>query len=274
MRGYSTKQVSDLIGLDPPQIRHYVRSEVLKPNRTLRGHYRFSFQDVVLLRTAKGMIDSDVTVRRTYKALRKLKSELSAARSLSALRIFASGNKVLVREADNLWEVESGQHSMDFSISDLAEEVSDLAYESAGGGKPIEELTSDELYNLGLDLEEIDQNQAKNVYQRAASLDPANVDAIINLGRILQLEGDLKMAKQAYERGLSLNPRHELANYNLGTIFDELDESAIASSYYEKAPNVPDAHYNLARLKELAGDQVSAKRHLQLYKELVELEGF
>ena len=89
---------------------------------------------------------------------------------MSALRIFASGNKVLVREADNLWEVESGQHSMDFSISDLAEEVSDLAHESAGGGKPIEELTSDELYNLGLDLEELDQNQAKNVYQRAASL--------------------------------------------------------------------------------------------------------
>ena len=72
------------------------------------------------------------------------------------------------------------------------------------------------------------------------------------------------MAKQAYERGLSLNPRHELANYNLGTIFDELDETSIASSYYERAPNVPDAHYNLARLKELAGDQVSAKRHSTL----------
>ena len=79
----------------------------------------------------------------------------------------------------------------------------------------------------------------------------------------MQLEGDLKMAKQAYEQGLSLNPRRRLANYNLGTIFDELDETSIASSYYEKA-RVPDAHYNLARLKEgIAGDQVSAKRHLQ-----------
>ena len=58
MSGYSTQQVADLIGIKPDRIRHYVRRKLLRPARSERGHYRFSFQDVVLLRTAKGMTDA------------------------------------------------------------------------------------------------------------------------------------------------------------------------------------------------------------------------
>ena len=66
----------------------------------------------------------------------------------------------------------------------------------------------------------------------------------------------------------------ELANYNLGTIYDELDESGQAATFYAKAPGVPDAHYNLARIKELQGDELSARRHLQLYHTLIDREGY
>ncbi|GIS19825.1 MAG: hypothetical protein CM15mP120_17410 [Pseudomonadota bacterium] len=49
MRGYSTKQVSELIGMKPDRVRHYVRRRLLKPARSTRGHYRFSFQDVEII---------------------------------------------------------------------------------------------------------------------------------------------------------------------------------------------------------------------------------
>jgi hypothetical protein len=37
-----------------------------------------------------------------------------------------------------------------------------------------------------------------------------------------------------------------------------------------KAPSVPDAHYNLARICELKGDEVSALRHMREYRQLID----
>ena len=42
MGGYSTREVSELIGLKPYQVRHYVRRHLLEPDRGERGEYRFT----------------------------------------------------------------------------------------------------------------------------------------------------------------------------------------------------------------------------------------
>jgi DNA-binding transcriptional MerR regulator len=119
MSGYSTQQVADLIGIKPNSIRHYVRRRLLRPARSPRGHYRFSFQDVVLLRTAKGMTDASISVRQTNRALAKLQTDLKSVTSLSAVRIYAHGNAVVVREDDHVWEVESGQMTIDLVYKPL-----------------------------------------------------------------------------------------------------------------------------------------------------------
>ena len=274
MSGYSTQQVADLIGIKPDRIRHYVRRKLLRPARSERGHYRFSFQDVVLLRTAKGMTDAAISIRQTNRALAKLQTDLKSVSSLSSVRIYAHGNAVVVREDDNVWEVESGQMTIDFGIQALAADVAHLARDSAGGGKPPEQLDSDEWYNLGLDLEEVDPEHASHAYKQAVRLDPENADAHVNLGRLYQLAGDLRLAKHHYECALAVRVDHELANYNLGTIFDELEQRERAADFYQRAPAVPDAHYNLARIRELEGDELNAKRHLRQYQRLVELELF
>ncbi len=272
MSGYSTQQVAELIGMKPTRVRHYVRRRLLRPARSPLGHYRFSFQDVVLLRTAKCMTDACISVRQTNRALEKLQTELKSVASLSAVRIYAHGNAVVVREEDQVWEVESGQMTIDFDIQALAGDVAQIARDNAGGGKPPEELNSDEWYNIGLDLEEIDPRQAPDAYRQAVRLDPENADAHVNLGRLYQLEGDLRLARHHYQCALTARSDHELANYNLGTIFDELDERDNAADFYQRAPSVPDAHYNLARIRELEGDEVNAKRHLRHYQRLVQLE--
>ena len=43
--------------------------------------------------------------------------------------------------------------------------------------------------------------------------------------------------------------------------------------FYRKAIMVPDAHYNLARIHELAGDEINARRHLRLYHRLIDQDG-
>jgi tetratricopeptide (TPR) repeat protein len=107
-------------------------------------------------------------------------------------------------------------------------------------------------------------------YGRAIELNPRNADAFVNLGRLLQLQGDLKRAKRHYERALELVPNHQLALYNLGTVFDELSELETASDYYLRAPDVPDAHFNLARIFELLGDELAARRHMRSYRDMVD----
>ena len=132
-------------------------------------------------------------------------------------------------------------------------------------------MSSDEWYNLGLDLEEVDLDKAPDAYRKALELDPSNADANVNIGRLYQLKGNLRHARRHYQMAMKTVPNHQLANYNMGTIFDELDELEKAAEYYERAPGVPDAHYNLARICELRGDEVSALRHMRHYRDLVEM---
>ena len=272
MGGYSTTEVADLIGMKPDQVRHYVRRELLAPSRGERGEYRFDFQDVVLLRTAKGLLDANVSARKAYKVLLKLQAELAHVKSLSSLRIFADGSRVVVREQQQLWDIESGQSQLDFSVQELADNVADLVNRNLDIARASGSLDSDEWYNLGLDLEEVDLENAPEAYTQAIRLNPENADAHVNLGRLLQLKGDLKNAKRHYERALSAVTDHQLALYNMGTVFDELDEVGKAAEYYSRSPAVPDAHYNLARICELKGDEVSALRHMRRYRSLLEVE--
>ena len=272
MSGYATRDVSDLIGLKPDQVRHYVRRGLLAPDRGRRGEFRFSFQDVVLLRTAKGLLDARVSVRRTNRVLLKLKDELNNVRTLSSMRIFADGNNVVVREEDSLWNAESGQGQLDFAVRDLAGDIASLAERNLIEAEELDGLDSDDWYNLGLDLEDVDPKRAPEAYLKAIAIDPENADAHVNLGRLQQLRGDLKRAKQHYQRALSYVPTHQLALYNLGTLFDELEELETALNYYNQAQAIPDAHYNLARIFEIRGDELAALRHIRRYQQLLEVD--
>ena len=268
---YTTREVSGLCGLSEAQVRQYVRRGVLDSARRDGGRYRFSFQDVVLLRTARGLLDADVSVRRTIAALLKLKRGLEAGGSLASMRIFVDGDEVVVREASALWDIDSGQGRLDFDVGEVASEVATLAEKRRFfEGEDFEDLGSDEWYNFGLDLEEMDPERAPDAYERAIALDPKNADAHVNLGRLCQLKGDLKSAKRHYQLALEAASDHQLASYNMGTVFDELDEVETASEHYRRAPDVPDAHYNLARIFELNGDEVSSLRHLRKYRQLLD----
>ncbi len=270
MTGYATRDVSELIGFNADQVRHYVRRGLLTPERGGRGEYRFSFQDVVLLRTAKGLLDAQVSSRRAYRVLLKLKSELTTVKSLSAVRIFADGSNVVVREDSSTWNAESGQGHLNFAVSELEGNVAALDRRNVEKLPATAELDSDDWYNLGLDLEEIDPERAPEAYLRAIALDPTNADAHVNLGRLYQMKGQLKSARRYYRKALEFVADHQLALYNLGTLFDELEELDTAAEYYRQALRIPDAHYNLARICEMRGDELAALRHLRKYQQLLE----
>ena len=72
MKSYTTRDVAKLLGLSEAQVRSQARVGYLAPDRGPHNAYRFSFQDLVLLRTAKALSEARIAPRRIRRALRAL----------------------------------------------------------------------------------------------------------------------------------------------------------------------------------------------------------
>lgn len=275
MKCYTTRDVARLLGLSEAQVRSHARVGYLSPDRGLRNAYRFSFQDLVLLRAAKALRQARIAPRRIRRALRALARQLPAGRSLSGLRISSEGDGIVVRDGAESWSPESGQLLLDFHVAELAERAAQTARRLARRARRSDDpLTAEQWYSLGVDLESAAPQDARDAYGRALALDPRHASARVNLGRWLQEDGHPERAIAEYRAALASQPRHPTAAFNLGTALEELGRRAEAITAYCRALDADDAfadaHFNLSRLYEQAGRRAAALRHLKAYKLLSE----
>jgi tetratricopeptide (TPR) repeat protein len=274
MKGYTTADVARLLNLPARRIRAYARAGFVSPARGPRNEYLFSFQDLVLLRTAAGLSRERVPARRISDALDRLKAQLPAGRSLSELRIHAAGNEVVVRGSDEpAWSPRSGQFMLDFDVGELAARVAPLARGvSARAHADAADRTAEEWFELGVELEAVASAEACAAYERALSLQPQLTDARVNLARLLHESGRSSEAESQYAAVLA-HGEHALAAYNLGVLLEDTGRKTDAIRSYARAiaadPRLAEAHYNLARLYEQQGDRLSAIRHFNGYRELM-----
>lgn len=272
MKGYTTREVASLIGLTVRQAQEYGRSGVLEPERDAAGHYLFSFQDLVLLRTAKALLDARVPQRRILRSLQTLKAQLPTGRSLTEVRIAAEGDEVVVRDEGRAWDAESGQLRFTFDVAELASRVEPLARRAVDRATVTGE-SAEEWLELGAQLEVQAPAQARRAYEKVLELQPDHADALVNLGRLLHEDGDLEAAAALYRRALEASGGdHPTAAFNLAIALEDLGHEGDAAAAYRRAldadPAFADAHYNLSRILERQGDKVSALRHLKSYRAL------
>jgi len=270
MKGYSTREVEELLAMPAETIRILARAGILDPERDIYNHYRFSFQDIIILRTAKEMLDAGVTKARINHALFHLKQTLPSNRPLTALRISGDGGAVVVHENEQIYEPESGQVHFNFSIAELAGNVAPLARKAAKDAEADDELTSDDWFDLGVDLEAVSPDDAPAAYMRALALDSEHSDAHVNLGRLLQESSQFEAAEDHYHKALSSDPENVLAAFNLGTLMEDLGRVEEAIDAYKRACDFADAHFNLSRLFELIGNHKDALKHLRTYRTLID----
>ena len=273
MTGYSTRDVAEILGLTEERVRSFARAGLLAPGRGPGNQYRFSFQDIVLLRTTRELIERGVPVRRVRAALLSLRTRLPRGRPLSAVRVLSHGGRVLAHEAGMAWEPETGQMAIDFSV---AEPVAGVGALASGGtvSSADRELTADDWYDLSIDLEGVSVVKARTAYARAIALDPGHAEAHLNLGRLLHEVGNLPQAESHYRQASAARPASALAAFNLGVALEDRGDLAEAMIAYGRAvridPEHAEAHFNLARLYEVDGDVSSALRHLAEYKRIRE----
>jgi tetratricopeptide (TPR) repeat protein len=271
-RPLSIAEVVRLLGLDERRIREWVRSGLCRPLRRGRG-YAFSFQDLVVLRAAKALLDAGVPAARIRRAIAALARDLPEGGSLSGLRIFADGRDVAVGVAGERWQPATGQTLFEFEVDQLAELVEQKRGAPAGAGSDPAALAR-EAFEEALGLEDRDAAAAAAAYGRALVLDPTLADAYVNLGRLRHEGGDAREAARLYRLALERSPDDPVLHFNLALALEDTHGADAAIEHYERAlaldPDFADAHYNVAGLYEQRGRGTDAFRHYRAYKRLVE----
>jgi tetratricopeptide (TPR) repeat protein len=273
MRGYSTREAAQLVGLSHGRVRAFARAGLLSPARDERRHYHFSFRDIILLRAARDLEAAQLHPRRVHRALRSLQQRLTPRQPLSGVRITCVGNHVVVREAGRTWQPENGQNTFDFSLPTVTPPASVLVAAPEPAGDEDTATTAEEWFLLGLDLEAIgEEDRAMVAYAQAVSLDAGHAEAQINLGRLLHEAGGVEDAERCYREALRSVPQHPTALFNLGVALEDGSRITDAMRCYRQAiaadPDHADAHFNLARLCEQMRDTAGAFRHRRRYHDL------
>ena len=255
------------------EVRGYVRAGFLAPERGPRREMRFSFQDLVFLRTAGGLAAAGVSPRRIRAALSRLREQMPDGRPLTAVRIAVEGSRVVVEEGNRRWQPESWQILFDFGVADLARRVAPMvrrAFRQAQDDGP--EFSADDWFEWACELEPGSPAEAREAYGRALALDPNHADAHVNLGRLLHESGDAAAAEPHYRGALAARPADATAAFNLGVALEDLGKDRDALDAYERAievdPENADAHFNAAALAERLGRAAVALRHLRTYRRL------
>src|SRR5205809_7117356 len=113
MKGYTSRDVAKLLGLTVAQVRGFARDGFLTPpsrhGRGTRRKLQFSFQDLVILRTAKALVAARIPTPRIRHAPKQLRHQFPRGRSLAELRITREGDRIVVRYAYTRWSPEPSQ---------------------------------------------------------------------------------------------------------------------------------------------------------------------
>ena len=267
---YTLRNIEEMLGLGRSVVSSLISGGFVSPARGARNEYRFTFQDVVLLRTAYHLRAAHIPPRRMLRSLKQLRSKLPDELPLSGLRITAVGNNVAVREGNSQWEAETGQLLMDFEVANAQGTVAFLQPGPAGGQAAPPDAA--EWFARGEQLEQDDSVAAEAAYRQALSLAADHVDAYVNLGALLCEAGRCAEAVALYDLAIERCPNVSLLHFNRAIALEDQHQEPEALASYERclalAPDLADAHFNAARLYAKNGQPQRALRHYNTYRRL------
>jgi len=266
MQGYDERDVNRLFGLSASTIRSLRRNRHVRP-ALVDSRLVYSFQDLVVLRTVSALRAADIPTRAINRALRELRKWSATEEPLSRYALTSAGERIEVREGPTHWEPMSGQFSLALEGQRTGSHDPRIASDVRRMKDTIDQAHRHFL--RGLSLEESDAREARAAYEACLAGDCAHLEARINLGRILHLEGLREQAEKVY-RGTQ-EPDAVLF-FNLAVLLEDLGRVPAAVAAYKQAiahdPGMADAHFNLSLLHERAGEAQAAFCHLLAYRRL------
>jgi tetratricopeptide (TPR) repeat protein len=287
MHQYSVGDVERLTRLPRRRIRSLVEAGLVSPARGPRNTWLFSFQDLIVLRSARALANARVPRKRLSATVEELKRRLPEAAPLSGVSLSADADGVVIKEGDRRWQAESGQYLLGFGDKAAGAWPGEPA--PADGSDPGDlpadatprvllrktatpPASADDWFERGALLETQDQNAALEAYTHAIAADPGLLKARINLGCLLHEMGRLEQAERVYREALRAQGDDPVVLYDLGVLLEDQGRRREAMQVYETAlrqdPRFADCHYNLALLYRSISRPKEAIQHMAAYRRL------
>lgn len=273
MQTFSVQDVERVLRLSRSTIRGLVKTGFVQPSRGPKRQLLFSFQDLIVLRAARALLEAKISRRRITRSLEDLRRRLPEQMPLSGLSISAVGDRVVVRDGKNHFQVDDGQYVLGLDVSVENGVLRVVEHKQKVEPDVASEQRAEEWFDKALHLEDTDPKASQAAYEQAVEVDPTYAAAWINLGRLLHTRNDEKKAELVYRRALQECGADAVLLFNLGVVLEDLGKLDEAINAYQSAitedPTLADGHFNLARLYEAQGKEQHALRHLGQYRRLV-----
>lgn len=286
-------EVSRLFEIPEGRLRYWSQTGFIRPSVRRGNRAYYTFQDLIAVKVAKGLLDAGLPLQRVRRSLTSLKIRLPEVDSpLAKLRIRCESDRVLVSATDGTFDATTGQLLLDFDVAALEREVAEVrtlpwvgqegadlpGTATAGVAGGVGPESGYEAFVRGRELERAwdgsdvgDPNLlgAIEAYRRAVELDPDLAAAHTNLGSLLAEIGDLDGARDAFDEALRADPNQPEAQANLAELALRAGEPELAISGFRQvlrdAPDYFEAHYGLARALLSVGGKSQAVAHLERF---------
>jgi len=271
--GFSLKRVQEMLGLSRTVVAGLVAAGFVTPRRGPRNEQRFSFQELLLLRTAHALQRAAIPPRRILGALGQLAQTLPEQLPLTGLRITAVGSEVAVHDGGSAWNPETRQVLMDFDVAPVKGGLAFLAREAASASHDAEgDADADGWFRRGEAAEPTDEHAAEHAYRQAIALDGGHANAYVNLGAMLCEAGRCTEAVSLYDQALAQGAASVALHFNHAIALEDVGLYHQAVDSYERVlaldPAYGDAHYNAGMLHDKMGNRQKALAHLSAYRRL------
>jgi len=122
--GFSRQQVANITGLTARQLNYWRTTSVIEPSSVTKGgHARYSFTDLIALKTVKQLLVQGVSLQKIRKSILALLQYLPLQQQpLSELKVIAFGDVVLVFHKGAAFDAISGQEWI-LELADLEKEI-------------------------------------------------------------------------------------------------------------------------------------------------------
>jgi tetratricopeptide (TPR) repeat protein len=266
MHEYSQADLARLFRLSAADLDALARADFITRS-AIESKTSYSFQDLLIFRTASALKAAQIPTPKMVTAIGNIRAALSPGSVLASMALSALENE-LAGETQ-VWDAHPLKHAIP-------------AMESSQAATPLvptplrtpAHLAAQQHYVRGHALEDSDVAAARAAYLDALNAHSEHLDARINLGRLLHLDGELKEAEKVYRAAKSSSA---LLSFNLAILLEDLNREEEAISAYREAlaqdPLLHDAHFNLSRLHERAQQPREALRHLLAYRRHIARHG-
>ena len=269
---YTSQEVARILKVSETELRSCLRA-ALFPALSKRRPRRFTFQDLLLLQTAKRLCDAKIPVARIRRLLHSVTRQLPDDQSLSNLKIYADGRRVVVWDGQARWQPDSGQFLFNFEPVTPERQPARLIPKAAKRSGESSRRTAEQWMVLAMELESESLEEARGAYHEALRLEPNLIDAQINLGLLYHRDGLLQEAEQCYRGAIEHAPQEVLGHFNLAVVLTDKGNRKQAIEAYETVvkllPSFAEAHCNLGTLYEAEGRKAQAIQHYAAAKRLL-----